>query len=276
MATPLQVEQYREQGYFIVDDAVAPDMLAALEAGARRAVEKVRSGAVVATAERISTGGPGVEPRNILGLIAPEFGEPIFAEYLMSEPVETYVRALVGSPLRLGWAGLIVLHGPTEYDTGWHRDFGQEERDGSREVELEILGRYRKNLVKWHLALVEDACLWLVPGSQRRYRTEQEREVLINNRKGDVPNAQQIALQKGQTIFWNGNTIHRGLLSAGATERLTLMGALAKHEEDQREALDERFRWQLADNVRAGLPARMQELLRPLASGAGCLTPMRY
>ncbi len=259
MATSLQVEQYHEQGYFIVDDAVAPDMLAALEVSARRAVEKVRSGAVVATAEQISTGGPGVEPRNILGLIAPEFGEPIFAEYLMSEPMETYVRALVGSPLHLGWVGMIVLHGPTDYDTGWHRDFGKEERDGSREVELEILSRYRKNLVKWHLALVDDACLWLVPGSQRRYRTEQEREVLINNRKGDVPNAQQIVLQKGQTIFWNGNTIHRGLLSAGATERLTLTGALVKHEEDQREDLDERFRWQLADNVRAGLSARMQD-----------------
>ena len=37
MATPLQVEQYRDQGYFIVDDAVSKDMLAALEAGARRA-----------------------------------------------------------------------------------------------------------------------------------------------------------------------------------------------------------------------------------------------
>ena len=109
MATPLQVEQYCERGYFIVDDAVSPDMLAALEAGARSAVEKVRSGAVVAMAERISTGGPGVEPRHILGLIAPEFGEPVFAEHLMSEPVETYVRALVGGPLRLGWVGLIVL-----------------------------------------------------------------------------------------------------------------------------------------------------------------------
>ncbi len=259
MATSLQIEQYRERGYFIADDAVAPDMLAALEVGARRAAEKVHSGAVVATDERISTGGPGVEPRHILGLIAPEFGEPIFAEYLMSEPVETCVRAVVGGPLRLGWVGLIVLCGPTDYDTGWHRDFGHEERDGSREVELEILGRYRKNLVKWHLALADDACLWLVPGSQRRYRTEREREVLINDRKGAVPNAQQIVLQKGQTIFWTGNTIHRGRVPAGAAERLTLTGALVKHEEDQpREVLDERFRWQLADNVRAGLPARMQ------------------
>ena len=259
MATLAQIEQYRDQGYFIADDAVAPEMLAALEVGARRTVEKVRSGEVVATAERISTGGPGVEPRHILGLIAPEFGEPIFAEHLTSKPVETYVRDLVGGPLRLGWVGLIVLSGPTNYDTGWHRDFGKEERDGSREVELEILGRYRKNLVKWHLALADDACLWLVPGSQRRYRTEQEREVLINNPKGDVPNAEQIVLQKGQTIFWTGNTIHRGRLPAGVTERLTLTGALVKHEEDQpREALDERFRWQLADHVRSGLPVRMQ------------------
>ena len=50
------------------------------------------------------------------------------------------------------------------------------QKDGSHEVEMEILGRHRKHFVKWHMALVEDPCLWIVPGSHRRYRTDLERE----------------------------------------------------------------------------------------------------
>ena len=75
-------EQYRNQGYFIVDDAVEADMLDMLEAAAWRVVDKVRSGAVVDDAEGVRTGGDGVEPQFVSRLIAPELGEPVFAEYL--------------------------------------------------------------------------------------------------------------------------------------------------------------------------------------------------
>ena len=30
--------------------------------------------------------------------------------------------------------------------------------------------------LRWQLALIDDPCLWLVPHSQRRYRTDEERE----------------------------------------------------------------------------------------------------
>lgn len=259
MAFEQQIAQYYEQGYFIADDAVEPEMLAALEPAARRAAAKVRSGEVVVDMERIGTGGPGDDTRDLLGLIAPEFGEPVFAEYLGSKPIETYMQAMLGPELRLGWIAIFVIPGPEDYDTGWHRDFGHEERDGSEEVEMEILGRHRKNVVKWHMALVDDACLWLVPGSHRRYRTAQEREALINERFMDLPDAQQIVLQRGQTVFWNGNTIHRGMMAAGTPERLAMMGALAKHQDDDpMEEVEVRYRWRLADNIRDGLPAKTQ------------------
>jgi ectoine hydroxylase-related dioxygenase (phytanoyl-CoA dioxygenase family) len=259
MTTKEQIEQYRNQGYFIADDAVEPDMLESLVEAARRARDKVRSGQVVADPDKISTGGPGVEAHVISGLIAPEFSELIFAEYLISKPVESYAQAFLGEELRLGWVGLFAICGPSRYDTGWHRDFGKEERDGSEEVELEILSRYRKNLLKWHMALVDDPCLWVVPGSQRRYRTDHEREVLINNRQDDIPGQQQIRLKKGQTIFWNGNIIHRGRMPAHMEERLTQTGSLIKYQKDDLpEELDERYRWRLADNIRDNLPGKMQ------------------
>jgi ectoine hydroxylase-related dioxygenase (phytanoyl-CoA dioxygenase family) len=166
---------------------------------------------------------------------------------------------MLNTELRLGWVALFGVPAGRDYDTGWHRDFGHEERDGSEAVEMEILSRLRKNLVKWHMALVYDACLWLIPGSHRRFRTEREREALINDRLADLPGAHQIVLHKGQTVFWNGNTIHRGSLPAGSTERLTLMGALVKHQEDDpMEELEGRFRWRMADNIRDRLPPATQ------------------
>ena len=169
------------------------------------------------------------------------------------------MRPFLGEELRLGWVTVFAIQGGG-YQCGWHRDFGAEERDGSYEVEMEILGRYRKNLLKWHTALVDDPCLWIVPGSQRRYRTDGERAVLISNKGvGDIPGAKQIKLKRGQTIFWNGNTIHRGVMPAGMQERLTLCGSLVKHQaDDPPETLDERFRWRLADNMRAALPEKIR------------------
>ena len=259
MASKAQIQQYKDQGYFIADDAVVPDMLPTLTEATRRVADKVCSGEVVDNTNQIGTDGKGKKPVVIMGIMAPEFGEPIFAEYLASEPVERYVHPFLGEELRLGWVTAFAIKGDS-YQCGWHRDFGAEERDGSYEVEMEILGRYRKNLLKWHTALVDDPCLWIVPGSQRRYRTDHEREVLISNKGvGDIPGAKQIQLKRGQTIFWNGNTIHRGVMPAGMEERLTLCGCLVKHQtDDPLETLDERFRWGLADNVRDALPEKIQ------------------
>ena len=186
MATEQQLEQYRTEGYFIAADAVAPEMVEELREALGRCERKVRAGAVVDDSEGIRLDGDPVEAlSHIRALLAPEFGEPVFAEYLESAPVLRFVNALLGEELRLGWVSALVVD-DRPYRTGWHRDIGREERDGSYEVEMEILGRYRKNLVKWHLALIDDPCLWLVPGSHRRYRTGEEREFLVGGAAGEL------------------------------------------------------------------------------------------
>ena len=42
----------------------------------------------------------------------------------------------------------------------------------------------------------------------------------------------RIQLRAGQTVFWNGNAIHRGSKPAGMGERLTLMSAMMDHSTD--------------------------------------------
>jgi hypothetical protein len=159
-------------------------------------------------AGRIGTHGPGVEPDFISGAMAPEFGEPSFSEYLGGEPLAACLTEFLGPTRRLGWVHLCAMR--DEYDGAWHRDTGGSSNDGSIESELEVLGSFRRNFLKWHTALVDDPCLWVVPASHLRYRTEREQECLSVDRHGEIPGAVRIRLEAGQTVFWNGNAIHRG------------------------------------------------------------------
>ena len=58
---------------------------------------------------------------------------------------------------------------------------------------MEVLRTFRSNFLKWHTALVDDPCLMVVPGSQRRFRTEREHECLDGeDRHGEIPGAVRI------------------------------------------------------------------------------------
>ncbi len=254
MASQEQVEQYHQEGYFITGDVVEPRMLEELAAAARRVVARVRSGEVVDDGDGIRPGGPGEEPAFVTGLMAPEFGEPVFAEYLGSEPVARHVQPFLGDEPRLGWVHLCVIAG--DYEGAWHRDVGGQDRNATCEQEMALLARHRKHFVKWHLALVEDPCLWIVPGSHRRYRTDEEHRCLVEGGQGELPGGLQIVLKKGQTIFWNGNTIHRGRKPEGMKDRSTLMCALIDHRSEYDEGEKGDQRWFLAGNVRGSLPQR--------------------
>ena len=80
---------------------------------------------------------------------------------------------------------------------------------------------------------------------------------MINERFVELSDSVQIVLKKGQTVFWNGNTIHRGRAPEDMSERLAIMGALSQQRDsDRSQQLEERFVWRMADNIRDGLPEK--------------------
>ena len=247
--------RFRDQGFLVADDMVEPAVLDELEAGARRIRDKIRAGEV----DIKTVFGDNDEPSVIWGLLAPEYGEPVFADHLVSEPIASYVRALLGDELRLGGLALFATANQVPYDTGWHRDLGGADKGASEAEELALLNR-PKTVFKWHVALVDDPCLWIVPGSQRRYRTEAERVALVEDIHAPLAGAEAIKLKRGQTVFWDGATIHRGWAPEGIEERLSLVGSLRQYREDEppEKEVDERFAWLLAYNIREALPEKMQ------------------
>lgn len=250
--TDRQIEDFETRGFFYAEEATPKAMSSDLLAAVRRVEQKVRDREVELYTHRTDTD----EPWAIRGLFAPEFGEPIFAQYLMCEEIMPFVHYYLGEELKLG--SVLIFTNPHDRDWGfgWHRDLGKLPRDTVEEEELEILNRPQKSF-KWHLALEDDECLQLVPGTHRRYRTDYERECLLETRHADIPGQRTIYLKAGQTVFWHGYTIHRGVMKKDV-ERLTLSASWSKYsEDDEPQEVDKRLRWMLADNVRPALPEEL-------------------
>lgn len=97
----------------------------------------------------------------------------------------------------------------------------------------------------------------MVPASHKRYRTDYERECLLKTRHADIPGQKVIYLKRGQTVFWNGYTLHRGVMKKNI-ERLTIASAWSKHnDDDEPKEVDQRLKWMLKDSVRDFLPETM-------------------
>ena len=79
----------------------------------------------------------------------------------------------------------------------------------------------------------------------------------MKDREDEMPGQKVIDLKAGQTCFWHGYTMHRGIYKKDV-ERLTLAGSWAKYQPDSEPGeVDPRHRWQLAENVRKALPEEM-------------------
>ena len=99
MSIEREKEEFAGRGYFIVDDVFDPDMLERLETASWNVWNKVRSG-------EVDVAGMGPDAGAIFGLIAPEFGEPVFGEHFLTPKLLQYVEAFLGKELRLGYVHL--------------------------------------------------------------------------------------------------------------------------------------------------------------------------
>ena len=96
--TDAQVVHYNEHGFVTVDEITDDATLQALLDASKRAKAKVRAGEVDVYTHWATK--ENTEPWAIRGILAPEFGEPIFAEHMLSERVMKYVHRFLGKELR--------------------------------------------------------------------------------------------------------------------------------------------------------------------------------
>ena len=300
--TPERLAHLAEHGFVIIDDFADSPWIARLREAGRRV-----AGACAAEVayDRIDTSKGYVhrtgddEPWAIRGIIHPAFGESVFAEFGGSDEFFGFCSAWCDGMCRedvvLGHWLLWCNPRRQDHVLGWHRDlswWGTGERKPSQrddrathveeyteEVEHKRWEEVRtdnkklveeRNGVSMFLALTDDECHELIPGTHNRWRSPLEHDVLLPRKMKDagipytpswngedpLPGQTAIRLRAGQALIRNGATIHTGHTVPGR-ERITLSIGWSKcgvRSEEEPKVEDARMAWMLDPAVRDALP----------------------
>lgn len=268
-ATPERLKHLYDHGFVIVDDFVDSPWISALREAGRRVTEACAPEHAYAKIDSskgyVHRAGAEQEPWAIRGLIHPAWREPVFAEFHGSPEFTGFVESWCDdwSKEQAVLGGMLLWCNPRRVENGpsWHRDttwwgtgkgyFAQREVRGegpeaySEETERarwkEITDAHAKAQtspragVSMFLALVDDECHELIPGTHTRWRTAYEHDVLLPqgmkdqgvpftpswNKTDPLPGSVAIRLKPGQALIRNGTTIHTGHTVPGR-ERNTL------------------------------------------------------
>jgi hypothetical protein len=269
------LERYGTDGYFTVDGLVDAAMLARLREAAPRVKAKARSGEVNLY---MNYAGPG-DPWVIDGILTSAFGEPSFAEYMVSAPLMAYAHAFLGPEIRLGYLGLLTNAYEVDFNLQWHRDVLRLTAADFDEPEplAPVAYARRTRKLRWTTALVDEANLSLVPGSHRRWGTAVENETMDQQGIGELPGGRLIPLKAGETVFYDERIIHRASTRKDR-DRFSLFGTWARYRPDEPKMNPiPELRWMLRDGVRDTFPPSLRpyyDRWRELHAATAPLSPL--
>jgi ectoine hydroxylase-related dioxygenase (phytanoyl-CoA dioxygenase family) len=226
--------QYREQGYIILQGILPKEEIEALKADLRDLVERSAAGE-----------GPEIPwinrekriPERLGLLLRPGWMRPSFVDSLARGPYFAIAEQILGVTARYSLFGMLAGGDGKAYVQNWHRDLAPIEG----EHELPILERNFRIVTQTNAPLFPDRYLTIVPGSHLRRTTAAEREVLAQNPAGDMPGQLTVETEPGDIAFYYPNLLHRGYNPEGAL-RWTMHHAfcragapVAAHERGQEE-----------------------------------------
>lgn len=145
----------------------------------------------------------------------PAMFHPELVDVFAHPRVNTAMNALLDQPR--AW-GIKVLWTPkvVGYNLGWHRDqMPPELYDYAHTKPRE------QDHVQFNAALNDDDCFLVVPGSHRRPLTGDEWHAVREDKTADLPDQVIAALEPGDILYMDAHALHRGR-SAVEGDRLTL------------------------------------------------------
>ena len=302
-ATPERLAYLAEHGFVIINDFVDNPWIPTLRDAGRRVTEACapeNGYSKIDCSKGYIHRAAGDEPWALRGLVHPAFGEPSFAEFHGSDELLHFVDSWCVDGLKpedTVFAGLLLWCNPRkkEHALGWHRDatwwgtgeayFAQKEIRGegpeayTEEVERKIWKEIQeknaksiaeRNGVSMFLALTDDECHELIPGSHDRWRTPYEHDVLLPkamkeqgvphtpswNGEDPLPGQVAVRLKAGEALIRIGSNIHTGH-TVPDRERNSLSIGWSRWSgpsEEEPSVVDVRSAWQLDPAVREAMP----------------------
>lgn len=230
-------DQIEADGFSVVRNFLTPEQVKTYRAAAEAVVQHARDG----NWPHVRTRGKQFPPwpKNfspdiwgVSGLLHPDLGElsqPFHECYALDGLLQIAGDILQTPTTNLSMELFNMLINPlTDFGLDWHRDYIKPEATPEEEADQLLKDPYAGT--QFNLALTEDKCLIVVPGSHKRIRTEEEREKTSNNdRKEYILGQIVVELHPGDVAFYNSNILHRAQYSSKEV-RLTLHGSYGHAE----------------------------------------------
>ncbi|KAI9485369.1 MAG: hypothetical protein EXX96DRAFT_544870 [Benjaminiella poitrasii] len=256
----------KENGFVIINNLIPEDMFSKLKEACDSVVSKARKGEwkyrrLVGT--QFPPWTEGTDVWGVQHLLHPDLHEKVFAEWLGSSKLLEAIEQLVNAKhdeLQLELFNLLINPEDSDFDLTWHRDAIKAEASEEEEKAKLTIPHYG---TQWNTALYDDACLYVVPKSHRRVRTEAERDITINDPKSnEMPGQLRVELKAGQTVFYDNNILHRASY-VSSQKRATLhacMGTIQGGHHRASAILQHDLDWMNTDSFKDTLP---YSLLKP-------------
>lgn len=225
-------DEIQDKGYTLVRNFLTDEELGTYKDAAREVVQLARDGGWSDVRTRGKQFPPW--PKNfspdiwgITGLLNPKLGElssPFKECYSSDKILSIALDILQTDKSNLSMELFNMLINPlTDFGLDWHRDYIKPEV--SCEEEAEQLLQNPFSGTQFNLALTEDECLIVIPGSHKRIRTDEERsKTCSTDRQQEISGQLSVKLNPGDIVFYNSNILHRAQYFSDK-ERLTLHGS---------------------------------------------------
>ena len=136
-----------------------------------------------------------------------------FQKLCINEKIIRICEQLLSPDLVLEQASILYAQKGNYYRQGWHRDVWQlPEKVINNNI---FTSNFFYNSIQVNLALSDDDCFWIVPGTHKRPLRPEEEDLFLGSKyytpiNTDMPNQQNIFLNPGEAIFYNNYSLHRG------------------------------------------------------------------
>ncbi|MCY3761881.1 MAG: phytanoyl-CoA dioxygenase family protein [Gemmatimonadetes bacterium] len=218
-------QQFFEEGYLVIREAVPPERLAELRLSAELMVD--RSKALSAAAR--GGGPPGgdwyekVQPRvEIDDAVEPETAGLV--DFLLGPTVRGVSQELMGAPETAITGMQITCSGLIDYGyTDWHRDSSAREQAPLCGLQDDLMAN-GPGYVQWNIALYDDDVFWLVPGSHRQPTDEEQRRQLLTDPTSRLRDGIPMDLKAGDGVVYPNVVMHWGSFYSSRLRRTLHLG----------------------------------------------------
>jgi len=227
-------ETLSRDGFVVIKNFLTSSQLETLRTAAGRATDLARNGKwpYLRTTPKQFPPWPSDPSSGIWGvqhILHPDLpGHEVFAaNYFGDEMTDVFTQIMDCKEDELIMELYNMLVGTDrDFELRWHRDdipntasVEEEERRlcGDKDTKRSYAH------AQWNIALYDDDCLVVVPGSHRRARTEAERAAAPLEK--NIDGMHVVKLKAGDATFYDHNILHRGVYSGGQ-QRATLHGTV--------------------------------------------------